>query len=70
MGSVGTLVADAAPSWMRSSVERADVSAEHRQLTREGHPVAQFKDAETNRFVAVAVDGKIMEYSGARGSDA
>ncbi len=32
------------------------------QLAREGHQVVQFKDAETNRFVAVAVDGKVKEY--------
>lgn len=32
------------------------------QLAREGHRVVQFKDAETNRFVAVAVDGKVKEY--------
>lgn len=27
------------------------------QLAREGHQVVQFKDGESNRFVAVAVDG-------------
>ncbi len=32
------------------------------QLAREGHQGVQFKDAETNRFVAVAVDGKVKEY--------
>ncbi len=32
------------------------------QLAREGHRVVQFKDAETNRFVAVAVDGKVQVY--------
>jgi hypothetical protein len=32
------------------------------QLAREGHQVVQFKDAETNRFVAVAVDGKVTVY--------
>lgn len=32
------------------------------QLARQGHQVVQFKDAETNRFVAVAVDGKLKEY--------
>src|SRR5579864_6405788 len=32
------------------------------QLAREGHQVVQFKDAEANRFVAVAIDGKIKEY--------
>jgi hypothetical protein len=32
------------------------------QLAREGHRVVQFKDTESNRFVAVAVDGKITVY--------
>jgi hypothetical protein len=32
------------------------------QLARDGHQVVQFKDAETNRFVAVAVDGKVQVY--------
>ena len=36
------------------------------QLAREGHQVVQFKDAETNRFVAVAVDGKITVYGAAQ----
>jgi len=32
------------------------------QLAREGRQVVQFKDAKTNRYVAVAVDGEIIEY--------
>lgn len=32
------------------------------QLAREGHHVVQFKDASSNRFVAVSIDGKIKEY--------
>jgi hypothetical protein len=32
------------------------------QLARDGHQVVQFKDAATNRFVAVAVDGKVKLY--------
>jgi hypothetical protein len=32
------------------------------QLARDGHQVVQFKDVETNRFVAVSVDGKIRIY--------
>jgi len=32
------------------------------QLARQGHQVVQFKDVESNRFVAVAVDGKVKEY--------
>ena len=34
------------------------------QLTREWHQVVQFKDAESNRFVAVAVDGEVTIYGG------
>jgi len=32
------------------------------QLARAGHEVVQFKDSRTNKFVAVAVDGKVIEY--------
>jgi hypothetical protein len=32
------------------------------QLARDGHQVVQFKYAGANRFVAVAVDGKVIEY--------
>ncbi len=31
-------------------------------LARSGHQVVQFKDVQTNRFVAVAVDGEMKEY--------
>ena len=37
------------------------------QLARDGHQVVQFKDVETNKFVAVAVDDKVRIY-GAGGS--
>ena len=38
-------------------------------LARGGHQVVQFKDVETNRFVAVAVDGETMVYvTGHRGN--
>jgi hypothetical protein len=36
------------------------------QLARSGHQVVQFKDTESNRFVAVAVDGEAKEYGGGR----
>ena len=36
------------------------------QLARAGHQVVQFKDAQMNKFVAVAVDGDVIEY-GRRG---
>jgi hypothetical protein len=32
------------------------------KLAREGHRVVQFKDVDSNKFVAVAVDGKIIVY--------
>ena len=32
------------------------------QLAREGHQVVQFMDLGTSKFVAVAVDGKVMMY--------
>lgn len=32
------------------------------QLAKKGHAVVQFKGEETNRFVAVSVDGKILVY--------
>ena len=36
------------------------------QLARSGHQVVQFKDVQTNRFLAVAVDGEAKEYGGGR----
>lgn len=36
------------------------------QLARAGHKVVQFKDVETNHFVAVSVDGQVKEYGGHR----
>jgi len=32
------------------------------QLASKGHQVVQFKDVESNRFVAVSVDGKVRVY--------
>jgi hypothetical protein len=32
------------------------------QLAREGHQVVQFRDLQTNQYVAVAIDGKVQEY--------
>ena len=37
------------------------------QLARDGHQVVQFKDSATNRFVAVAVDGKVTVYGAGHG---
>jgi hypothetical protein len=39
------------------------------QLARSGHQVVQFKDVQTNRFVAVAVDGEAKEYGGGKRRD-
>jgi hypothetical protein len=36
------------------------------QLARDGRQVVQFKDVQTNRFVAVAVDGKVQVYGARR----
>ncbi len=33
------------------------------KLAREGHQVVQFRDLVTQKYVAVAVDGKVREYS-------
>ena len=33
------------------------------QLARQGHRVVQFRDVATGRYVAVAVDGEVKEYS-------
>ena len=33
------------------------------RLAREKHEVVQFMDAETHRYVAVSVDGKVREYA-------
>ena len=35
------------------------------QLARSGRRVVQFKDAERNKFIAVAVDGKVIFYGSA-----
>jgi hypothetical protein len=32
------------------------------KLAREGHRVVQFRDLGTQKYVAVAVDGKVWEY--------
>ncbi len=39
------------------------------QLARSGHQVVQFKDVQTNRFVAVAVDGEAQEYGSVERGD-
>ena len=36
------------------------------QLARGGHQVVQFKDVQSDRFVAVAVDGEAQEYGGGK----
>lgn len=32
------------------------------QLAREGHRVVQFRDLQTQKYVAVSVDGEVKEY--------
>jgi hypothetical protein len=32
------------------------------KLAREGHRVVQFRDLETQKYIAVVVDEKVMEY--------
>jgi hypothetical protein len=32
------------------------------RLAKDGHHVVQFRDVETNRYVAVSVDGEVKEY--------
>ena len=36
------------------------------QLARSGHQVVQFKDVETNKFVAVVVDGEVTFYGASK----
>ena len=36
------------------------------QLARSGHQVVQFNDAESNRFVAVVVDGEVTFYGASK----
>jgi hypothetical protein len=36
------------------------------QLARDGHRVVQFKDAESNKFVAVVVDGEVTFYGASK----
>lgn len=37
-------------------------SSEWAKLARDGHKVVQFKDAETNKYIGVSVDGHVKEY--------
>ncbi len=45
--------------------QNAEKPSRWAQLARSGHQVVQFKDFETNRFVAVAVDGEVKVYGSA-----
>jgi hypothetical protein len=44
--------------------QNADKPSRWGQLARAGHQVVQFRDAQTGRYVAVSVDGKVKEYGG------
>ncbi len=46
--------------------QNPDKPSQWGQLARSGHHVVQFKDCASNRFVAVAVDGKVTEYGAKR----
>ena len=43
--------------------QNADKPSRWGQLAREGHRVVQFRDVQTSKYVAVAVDGKVKEYA-------
>jgi hypothetical protein len=47
---------------IRPSEQNPDKPSRWGLLARGGHHVVQFKDAETNKFVAVAVDGDVRVY--------
>lgn len=42
--------------------QNADKPSRWGKLAREGHRVVQFRDAQTGKYVAVAVDGDVKEY--------
>jgi hypothetical protein len=42
--------------------QNADKPSRWGQLAREGHQVVQFRDAQSGRYIAVSVAGKIQEY--------
>jgi len=46
----------------QASEQNAEKPSRWGQLAREGHRVVQFKDGESNRFVAV--DGEVTVYGG------
>jgi hypothetical protein len=46
--------------------QNPDKPSQWGQLARSGHQVVQFKDVESNKFVAVAVDGEVTEYGGGK----
>jgi hypothetical protein len=43
--------------------QNADKPSRWGVLAREGHRVVQFRDIATGKYVAVAVDGEVKEYS-------
>jgi hypothetical protein len=45
----------------------AEMPSRWDRLAREGHQVVQFKDAESNRFVAVCVDEQVTIYGAGHG---
>jgi hypothetical protein len=43
--------------------QNADKPSRWGKLAREGHRVVQFRDVASGKYVAVAVDGEVKEYS-------
>ena len=46
--------------------QNAEKQSRWGQLARSGHQVVQFKDVETNKFVAVVVDGEVTFYGASK----
>ncbi len=42
--------------------QNPDKPSQWGKLASSGHQVVQFKDVQSNKFVAVSVDGKVKEY--------
>jgi len=47
--------------------QNPDKPSQWGQLARSGHEVVQFKDVDSNRFVAVVADGDVKEYGAGEG---
>ncbi len=54
---------------IRAIEQNPDKPSRWGQLARTGHQLCKFKDDESDRFVAVSVDGQVKEYGSGRGRD-